>query len=248
MKKCFLFTSMLFIVCLAFSQSASQMQDSGYKADEVGHQTAVEFPDTASISAEKLRWLKEEYGRNKAYPEEYEKLVLAALSFFPELKEYRVSFIVRNHGAPLSSRPSYGTMIRHASKRKYLVFISSDTSNKWKEIQLNRVPQIAQIGIIGHEISHILEFRQKTSVGLIVLGMNHASASYMNKFEFQADSIGISHGMGEYFLAWAIHAREAFGSPDPQQLQVKGEKSNYKERYMSPATIRRYMQEIDNVQ
>lgn len=128
-----------------------------------------------------------------------------------------------------------------------MVFISSDTTSKWKAIQINRVPLMAQIGIIGHELSHIIEFKSFNSFGLIGLGISHVSTKYMNKFEFQADSICIAQGMGDYLLVWSTHAREAFGAPDPQQLDVKGEMYNYKERYMSPATIRRYMVEMEKV-
>jgi hypothetical protein len=209
--------------------------------------TGPAYTDTAAIAGNQLQELRNKFGQHKKYTPEYEKLVLPALSFFPELKNYRITFKVRNHGAPLSTRPSYGSMFRHASKRTYMVFISSDTSSQWKEIQLNRVPIMAQIGIIGHEISHIIEFKEKNTFGLIGLGVNHISTPYMNKFEFQADSIGIAHGMGDYFLVWAIHAREAFGATDPQQLDLKGEMSNYSERYMSPATIRRYMEEMEKI-
>ncbi len=205
------------------------------------------YMDTATITDDQLQELKKQYGKNKKYSAEYEKLVLPALSFFPQLKDYRISFKVRNHGAPLSTRPSFGSMIRHARKRTYMVFISADTTTEWKAIQLNRVPVMAQLGIIGHELSHIIEFKEKNTFGLIGLGINHVSTKYMNKFEFQADSICISQGMGDYLLVWATHAREAFGAPDPQQLDVKGEMYNYRERYMSPATIRRYMEEMEKV-
>jgi hypothetical protein len=205
------------------------------------------YSDTTSFSSSQLMNLKKQFGKNKKYAPEYEKLVLPALSFFPQLKDYRVTFKVRKHGPPLSTRPSFGSMFRHALKREYMVFISSDTSTVWKAIQLNRVPIMAQLGIIGHELSHIIQFREKNTFGLLGLGINHVSTRYMNKFEFQADSIGISQGMGDYLLVWATHARKAFGAPDPEQLGVKGEMSNYRERYMSPATIRRYMEEMEKL-
>jgi hypothetical protein len=44
---------------------------------------------------------------------------------------------------------------------------------------------------------------------------------------------------------WSINARLAFGAQDPEQPGVKGEMHTYDERYMSPATIRRYMEEAE---
>jgi hypothetical protein len=245
MKKILVHTVIILFCRNVCAQSTASLVDTGiYKSNNLT-ESYIEFRDTASISEDKLLQLKQAFGQHKKYPAGYEKLVLAALSFFPEIKEYRVSFKVRKHGAPLSSRPAYGTIFRHASKREYMVFISADTSTQWKVLQINRVPEMAQIGIIGHELSHIIEFRQKTSFGLIGVGFNHVSTNYMNKFEFQADSICIAHGMGEYLLAWGINARRGFGATDPEQLEVRGEMSNYHERYMSPATIRRYMQEME---
>jgi hypothetical protein len=225
-----------------FSQSGLH---TNAKETQIVHATGPAFTDTASISSIQLQELKDQFGKNKKYSRDYEKLILPALSFFPQLKDYRVTFKVRNHGVPLSTRPTYGSIIRHAKKRTYMVFISSDTTSKWKAIQINRVPLMAQIGIIGHELSHVIEFKSFNSFGLIGLGISHISTKYMNKFEFQADSICIAQGMGDYLLVWSTHAREAFGAPDPQQLNVKGEMYNYNERYMSPATIRRYMEEME---
>jgi len=247
MNKILLLFSLNIFICTAYSQSGNLSVNNKELAAVTNQKTGPVYRDTASITTGQLMELKEQFGRNKKYAPEYEKLVLPALSFFPELKDYRVTFKVRKHGAPLSTRPAYGTMLRHARKRTYMVFISADTSTQWKVIQLNRVPEMAQLGIIGHELSHIIEFRDKNTFGLIGLGVNHVSNSYMNKFEFQADSICIAHGMGDYLLVWATHAREAFGAPDPEQIGVEGEMSNYKERYMSPATIRRYMEEMEKV-
>ncbi len=224
-------------------QSSSMEKTSADSAKLVG----VIYSDTTSISTTHVMNLKKQFGKNKKYAPEYEKLVLPALSFFPQLKDYRITFKVRKQGPPLSTRPTFGSLIRHARKREYMVFISADTSTEWKAIQLNRVPIMAQLGIIGHELSHIIEFKEKNTFGLIGLGINHVSTRYMNKFEFQADSICISQGMGDYLLAWAINARRAFGAPDPEQHGVKGEMYNYGERYMSPATIRRYMEEMEKL-
>ena len=241
------------IFCFVFSMIsassifAQQNQTTITKKDIVVQNESPAFTDSSSISETQLIQLKKDFGRNKKYAPEYEKLVLPALSFFPQLKDYRITFKVRNHGAPLSTRPSYGSIFRHARKREYMVFISSDTTSQWKEIQLNRIPVMAQLGIIGHELSHIIEFKEKNSFGLMGLGISHVSTSYMNKFEFQADSICISKGMGDYLLACSIHARKAFGAPDPEQLEVRGEMSQYQERYMSPASIRRYMAEMEKI-
>jgi hypothetical protein len=185
--------------------------------------------------------LKEIYGHNKKYPQEFEEQILTALSFFPELKDHRVDFQLRKGYAPLSSRPTYGGLFRSAKKRKYKIFISTGKKDRWDSILLKNAPFDAGVGVLGHELSHVLNFSRMSGLSLAGLGISHVSTKYMNRFEYLTDSLCIEQGMGEYLLAMGIYVRKAFGAPDPEELLVKGEKGNYKERYMSPSTIRLYM-------
>jgi hypothetical protein len=185
--------------------------------------------------------LKSIYGHNKVYPAEFEEQILTALSFFPELKNHRIDFQLRKGYAPLSSRPTYGGLFRSAPKRKYKIFISTGRKDMWDSILLKNAPFDAGVGVLGHELSHVLNFSKMSGLSLTWLGISHVSTKYMNRFEYLTDSLCIEQGMGEYLLAMSIYVRKTFGAPDPEESQVKGEKGNYKERYMSPSTIRLYM-------
>lgn len=185
--------------------------------------------------------LKELYGHNKVYPEAFEEQILTALSFYPELKDHRIDFQLRKGYAPLSSRPTYGGLFRSAKKRKYKVFISTGSGKMWDSIILKYAPFDAGVGVLGHELSHVLNFSRMSGISLTWLGVSHVSKNYMNRFEYLTDSLCIEQGMGEYLLAMSIYVRKTFGAPDPEELHVVGEKGNYKERYMSPSTIRLYM-------
>lgn len=185
--------------------------------------------------------LKSLYGHNKVYPPEFEEQILTALSFFPELKDHRIDFQLRKGYAPLSSRPTYGGLFRNAKKRKYKIFISTGRKDMWDSIILKNAPFEAGVGVLGHELSHVLNFSQMSGLSLSWLGISHVSTKYMNRFEYLTDSLCIEQGMGEYLLAMGIYVRKTFGASDPEELLVKGEKGNYKERYMSPSTIRLYM-------
>jgi hypothetical protein len=185
--------------------------------------------------------LKELFGHHKVYPAAFEEQILTALSFYPELKDHRIDFQLRKGYAPLSSRPTYGGLFRSAKKRKYKVFISTGSGKMWDSIILKYAPFNAGVGVLGHELSHVLNFSKMSGLSLTWLGVSHVSKNYMNRFEYLTDSLCIEQGMGEYLLAMSIHARKTFGAPDPEELHVVGEKGNYKERYMSPSTIRLYM-------
>lgn len=198
-------------------------------------------PDEKGPSGKSISDLKSLYGHNKVYPAEFEEQILTALSFFPELKNHRIDFQLRKGYAPLSSRPTYGGLFRSAKKRKYKIFISTGRKDRWDSIILKNAPFEAGVGVLGHELSHVLNFSQMSGLSLTWLGISHVSTKYMNRFEYLTDSLCIEQGMGEYLLAMGIYVRKSFGAADPEELLVKGEKGNYKERYMSPSTIRLYM-------
>jgi hypothetical protein len=199
------------------------------------------MPFAKGPSGKSISELKLLYGHNKVYPAAFEEQILTALSFFPELKEHRIDFQLRKGYAPLSSRPTYGGLFRSAKKRKYKIFISTGRNDRWDSILLKNAPFEAGVGVLGHELSHVLNFSQMSGLSLTWLGISHVSTKYMNRFEYLTDSLCIEQGMGEYLLAMGIYVRKSFGAPDPEELLVKGEKGNYKERYMSPSTIRLYM-------
>jgi hypothetical protein len=191
-----------------------------------------------------LTWLRENFSNRKKIPPDFEPEILKALSFFPELKNHRIDFVIRKGHAPLSARPTFGGLLRNARKRKYKVFISSGMKGDWDNFTLKNTPYEARVGVLGHELSHVKNFSNMSGLSLIGLGLNHVSKSYMNRFEFRTDSLCIEQGMGEYLLACAVFARKIFNAPDPEQLDVKGVRSNYSERYMSPSTIRLYMADM----
>jgi hypothetical protein len=198
--------------------------------------------DTAEITADQFRTLKEQYGINKELPPGYEKIALYSLSFFPELKNNRIQFKLRSTGAPLSTRPSWGGVFRSASKRTYIVFINSGGDDRFGSIFRNAsIP--AQIGIIGHELSHIVNFAQRSTFGLMGIGVSHVSKDYMDRFEFNTDSLAIAHGLGSYQKEWAAIFDNLFANSGMEN-PFKSKSTPTGERYMSAATIEEYMKKM----
>lgn len=195
--------------------------------------------DTSMISPGLLDTLKTQFGKNKVYPANMEKLVLYTLSFLPELAEHKIIFKVRPKGAPLSSRPAWGTLFRSARKRKYMVFIHQGQDTSFFGSLFSRASIPAKIGILGHELCHVSNFSRKTSMGLLGIGVAHISKPYMDRFEFNTDSLVIEKGMGRYLREWAGMFDAMFsGTGDP----FKNKHTPTGERYMSAGTIERYMQ------
>src|SRR5690348_8278612 len=69
---------------------------------------AQEAIDRYADSLPNLSHMRNEFGQHKKIPPEYEAPILKALSFYPELKDKRIDFVLRKGYAPLSARPTFG--------------------------------------------------------------------------------------------------------------------------------------------
>lgn len=186
--------------------------------------------------------LFKQYGENKVLPAGYEKQILFALSYFPELVHTHITFKIQKskHGI-ISTRPVISSLLKKSSNRSYIVVINDSTEGRtmptWLNCGIN-----GQIGILGHELSHIIYFSKHTGLGLLRLGVAHISRSFMDNFENKTDSVNIERGLGYQLIAWNQYLRESFTAMkiDSVFLQ-KMDKPGARERYMSIEHIRQVM-------
>jgi hypothetical protein len=95
----------------------------------------------------------------------------------------------------------------------------------------------AQVGVLGHELSHVYDFSHQSLWSLLGSGIGHLSTSYIDRFEYRTDSICIAHGLGYQLLAWSRFIRltlhtENYDGSDNIDMPVMN-----RERYMNPSTI-----------
>jgi len=103
-----------------------------------------------------------------------------------------------------------------------------------------------QVGVIGHELSHVVDFNSKNFFQTIGLGIGHLSKKYIDRMEFNTDRICIMHGLGSYLLANSRHVREVMHVNNwrGSDFVLKGNSGGKYERYMNPGTIEKYMAAI----
>lgn len=58
------------------------------------------------------------------------------------------------------------------------------------------VPFNAQIGVIGHELAHIVDYDSKTKTGLIFMAAGYICPNKRRQIENRVDEITIEHGLG----------------------------------------------------
>lgn len=230
MKLC---QNMLVLFCIAFV----------FIADANAQKIVKQFSEKA-ISFEQIAALRKEFSTNKIIPSGYETQILIALSYFPELKNTAIVFRLKKANTPLSSRPKSFGLLQSAKTRKYIVTISEATSARLAPILFKNLNFNAQIGVLGHELSHVADystkgFRQMSNLLLIEI----FSKNQVDSFERRTDFICIQHGLGYPLLSWSMSVRENLKTDNWRGANNIPFKSN-KERYLNPETIIHYIHSL----
>jgi len=181
------------------------------------------------------------YGHNKEIPAEFGKPILTALSYFPELKEVHIIFRVRKAYTPLTTKPNFAGVFKPKDHRTYIITISNETSDTLTHLLFKNLSFEEQVGIMGHELSHVVDFNNKSFVESVSSGVGHISKKYVDKMEFNTDRICIMHGLGKYLEAYSMHVRQSMHVHNWRGADFVNEKNEAHERYMNPDTIEKYM-------
>lgn len=200
------------------------------------------FKPADFTAADSIRLLQE-YGLNKQLPPQFQLQALIALSYFPELKNTRIKFMVKPAYSLLQTRPT-GRGIFNRHTRQFTITISDSTYWKLAPIQLANMNFNAQVGVIGHELSHVSDFIRRSFINLAMSGIKHLSSKYIDRFEYRTDSICIAHGLGYQLLDWSRFVRATLHSGDYDGSD-NIDKPMLHERYMNPATIIAHMKGME---
>lgn len=175
---------------------------------------------------------------NKIIPIEFKDAIHIAFQYYPELNKTGINLRVKKIISPLAARPTFWAIFRKASKRKYIITISSSTNAKLTPILLKNLGFNSQVGVIGHELGHISFYQSKRGIYFIRLALMHLSKRAIDKFEFDTDKRVIDHGLGFQLLSWSIEIRGKLGL---KQWGGSNSREAIRERYMNPLTIMNYM-------
>src|SRR5256885_12642874 len=127
----------LFFLLIVFLQKANAQQ-----------KPVVEFERVDFTQQDSLQLLKE-YGKNKKFIAQFTLQSLIALSYYPELKNTHIRFIYKPTHSPLTTRPTFPSVLFKKSKRKFTITISDNTVDKLEPILLKQMNFNEQVGVIG---------------------------------------------------------------------------------------------------
>lgn len=176
-------------------------------------------------------------------PAAYKTEILAAYAHFPELKDVPVSFRFRKSACTLKTKPSFFSMFRSKAHRSYVIIISNKTAKAIEPISLNKLPEEAKIGVIGHELSHVADFSTKSFAQSVHCLIGHLSPAYLDRFEFHTDELCIQHGLGKELEAWSAYVRQTMHTDNWRGAKYAKKGESHAERYMNPQTIETYIKQ-----
>lgn len=171
----------------------------------------IQLPDTippqvfiVGTQQNKVKEAKEVFKNVSGVPDFYAEPIYLALWHFQELKEVNIAFVFKHISTTMQARPTSGSIFKSVGKRKYQIFINN--KNDFEGIVFGEIPFNAQVGIVSHELCHILDYEHKNSFQLIGTGLRFISKKGRIKFERFIDELTVYKGMGWQLRDWAHFA------------------------------------------
>lgn len=187
--------------------SKYQLQDEDHPSIASDNQLSCVNPLIVAQDVEQLKQLEAEYSSNKIIPNQYKNSILIALSQYPELRNTHIEFVVRETFTPIESRPVISTIFGSKKKRKYQVIINPKVVMGMKVALFDSLSFDAKVGAIGHELGHTVYYQNKSTWGLIQVGLSYPWGEFRKRFERQSDMAAILHCLGDSLLIWSQELR-----------------------------------------
>ncbi len=166
------------------------------------------FEDTLANRSYNLDSLKAIIGGNKGLPEGFEIAAAIAYSAFPQLKDVNIDMILTPDGAPMESTVAIGSLFGSRQNRRYLILLNDAQNSFFDPILLRSLPFDAQVGILAHELGHVVYYHE-----LNIFAFGKWGLKYLRDDEFRAtherstDLMPMYHGLGSQIYQYAYFVR-----------------------------------------
>ena len=140
---------------------------------------------------------------NKIIPESIKKEVIEAISFYPELYDTAIEFKFKDNikKSTMQAQPRFTSFFKRKENREYVILISRNIQIEGEQFTMEDIPSDVKIGWLGHELGHVMDYRERTNFGMLIFGIKYLfSSAHIKEVERTADTYAIAHGMGDYIL------------------------------------------------
>jgi hypothetical protein len=166
------------------------------------------FSDTLAARRYNLDSIRTIIGNNKGLPRGFELAGAIAYAAFPELKDVKIDMMLTQSGAPMESTVDIWSLFGNGKNRHYLVLLNDADSSYFDPILLRSLPFDAQVGILAHELGHIVYYERLNIFEFAKWGL-----LYLQDDEFRAiherstDLMPVYHGLGSQIYQYAYFVR-----------------------------------------
>jgi hypothetical protein len=176
----------------------------------------------------------EYFAQNKIIPDEIREVTLIALSHYPELEDVEIEFELLDNirGSVMQAQPKFGSLLFNSkNNRKYRVKISRHLEMDDEWLPIEEVPDNVLLGWIGHELGHVMDYLDRSRMGMIVFGARYVTSnSFVTKAEIAADSYAVAVGLGNNLVDTKNYILSNERLPEDYRNKIR-------ELYMSPGEI-----------
>lgn len=137
------------------------------------------------------------------FPDSIEVEAATALSHYPQLKNTSITFKFKRKikKSTMLAQPDFWSLFKSRKKRKYKILISEKIVISGKEFRTRDIPKDVMIGWLGHELGHVMDYRNRSSLNLIWFGIKYTfSDNYIKEAERAADTHAVNQGMEKFIL------------------------------------------------
>jgi ribosome-associated protein len=159
----------------------------------------------------KIDSLRTELAVNRTFIPKYELASLVALMHYPELKETKIIFQSKNLKSTMVARPKGLNVFRRKGKRSYIIYVNDTPEVK---VPVDSVSFNAKVGVIGHELAHILDYENKSGMRIIGNAFGYSNKKFRAKFERATDQRTIDHGLGWQCRDWSYYVHHYKNIPE----------------------------------
>lgn len=159
------------------------------------------------VLAENLEAVKDNLGAKKTVAIELESVFYTAIKYYPELKDTKIVVKSKNIKTTMQCRPRMDFIFRKAENRTYIIYV--DNKKKGNDGVLYKdLPLDARVGVMGHELAHVIDYRSMKNAGIVKFGVDYLNATKRKAIENGIDELAIEKGLGYQINAFSEYIFE----------------------------------------
>ncbi len=178
---------------------------------------------------------------NKIIVPELIKEATKALSHYPELEKVSIEFKFNkiNVLSYMLAQPKIKSLWKKKAKREYQILIRRKFFVENPKFENGRIPHDVLVGWLGHELGHIMDYKDRNSLNLIWFGIRyHFFPFFLMKAEITADYNAVKAGLIDELVV-----SKEFGRNPEFFSQTYIDKLN--QLYPSVETVKRWARELE---